>query len=94
MMELNSGADNQQDWQDFDGDINNLLSSRPPTYLRQMKHKKSLCSSLPMKYEYSYCQCGCTYNLSICITYDVSLGVDQIHCKEIMVSCDVMLLIL
>ena len=30
-------ADNQQDWYDFDGDINDLLSSRPPTYLRQSK---------------------------------------------------------
>jgi hypothetical protein len=35
-MELTSGVDdsvdNQQDWYDFDGDINDLLSSRPPTY--------------------------------------------------------------
>jgi hypothetical protein len=37
-MEPNSGVDdaagNQQDWQEFDGDINDLLSSQPPTYLR------------------------------------------------------------
>jgi hypothetical protein len=40
-MELTSGvddaADNQQDWDDFDGDINDLLSSHLPTYLRQSK---------------------------------------------------------
>jgi hypothetical protein len=33
--ELTSGVDdtvdNQQDWYDFDGDINDLLSSHPPT---------------------------------------------------------------
>ncbi len=27
-------TDNQQDWYDFDGDINDLLSSRPPTCLQ------------------------------------------------------------
>jgi hypothetical protein len=51
MTEPHSGvddaADNQQDWQDFDGDINDLLSSHPPTHLRQSKRQKSLCSSLP-----------------------------------------------
>jgi len=34
---IDDAADNQQDWDDFDGDINDLLSSRPPTYLRQSK---------------------------------------------------------
>jgi hypothetical protein len=52
---VDAAADNQQDWQDFDGDINDLLSSHPPTHLRQSKHQKSLCSSLPTKYEQRYC---------------------------------------
>jgi len=34
---IDDAADNQQDWDDFDGDINDLLSSHPPTYLRQSK---------------------------------------------------------
>ena len=54
-MEPTSGvddtADNQQDWDDFDGDINNLLSSHPPTYLRQSKWKKSSRNSVATKYE-------------------------------------------
>ena len=83
MMEPNSGVDyasvNQQDWQDFDGDINDLLSSRPPTYLRQSKQKKSLCSSIATKYEYHYCQYGCAYKLSICITCDESSGTDSLQ---------------
>ncbi len=33
------------DWYDFDGDINDLLSSHPPTYLRQSKLRKSLLKS-------------------------------------------------
>jgi hypothetical protein len=40
-MELSSdideAADNHQDWLLFDGDVNKLLSSRPPTYLKQSK---------------------------------------------------------
>jgi hypothetical protein len=95
MMEPNSGVDyasvNQQDWQDFDGDIDDLLSIHPPTYLRQSKWWKSSRSSA-RKYEYCYCQCGCAYKLSICITGDVLSGVEQIHYKKVMVSCDVMLL--
>jgi hypothetical protein len=58
-MEPTSGvddtADNQQYWDDFDGDINDLLRSRPLTYLRQSKQKKSLHSSIATKYEYHYC---------------------------------------
>jgi hypothetical protein len=93
-MEPTSGvddtADNQQDWEDFDGDINDLLSSHSPTYLRQSKRKKSLHSSIATKYEYCYCRCGCAYKLSIRIMHDVSSGVEQIHYKEVMVSCNVM----
>jgi hypothetical protein len=85
---IDDAADNQQDWDDFDGDINDLLSSHPPTYLRQSKWKKSLHSSIATKYEYRYCQCGCAYKLSICITCDESLGVEQIHYKEVTVSCN------
>jgi hypothetical protein len=95
-MDLNfnvdDAANNQQYWQGFDGDINDLLSSRPPTYLRQSKWKKSSHSSLATKYEYHHYQCGCAYKLSICIMYDVLLGVEQIHYKEVIVSCNVMLL--
>ncbi len=44
-QELNSGVNdagsNQQDWQEFHSDINNLLSSCPATYLTQSKHKKA-----------------------------------------------------
>jgi hypothetical protein len=91
-MEPTSGvddtADNQQDWDDFDGDINNLLSSHPPTYLRQSKRKKSSCNGIATKYEYRYCRCGCDYKLSICITNDESSGIEQIHYKEVMVSCN------
>jgi hypothetical protein len=83
MMEPTSGvddaADNQQDWDDFDGDINDLLSSHPLTYLRQSKQKKSSHNGIATKYEYHYCRCGCAYKLS---------GVEQIHYKEVMVSCN------
>ena len=88
---IDDAADNQQDWDNFDGDINDLLSIHPPTYLRQSKWWKSSRSSA-RKYEYCYCQCGCAYKLSICITGDVLSGVEQIHYKKVMVSCDVMLL--
>jgi hypothetical protein len=76
---IDDAADNQQDWDNFDGDINDLLSSRPPTYLRQSKQKKSLCSSIATKYEYHYCQYGCAYKLSICITCDESSGTDSLQ---------------
>jgi hypothetical protein len=52
---VNDAADNQQDWDEFDGDINYFLSSRPPTYLKQSKWKKSSHSSVATKYEYHYC---------------------------------------
>ncbi len=94
--EPNSGVDgtgnNQQDWQEFHGDMNNLLSSPPATYLTQSKHKKASQASVSTKYEYLICHCGCTYKLSICISSDVSSGVDLIHYKEVMVSFYVMLL--
>jgi hypothetical protein len=48
-------VDNQQDWYDFDGDINDLLSSRPPTYLRQSKLRKSSHNGIATKYEYHFC---------------------------------------
>jgi hypothetical protein len=91
-MEPTSGvddtADNQQYWDDFDGDINDLLRSRPLTYLRQSKQKKSLHSSIATKYEYHYCWCGHAYKLSICIMCDESLGVEQIHYKEVTACCN------
>jgi len=52
---VDDAIDNQQDWDDFDGDINDLLSSRPPTYLRQSKQKKSSRKGIATKYEYCYC---------------------------------------
>jgi hypothetical protein len=56
--ELTSGVDdavdNQQDWYDFDGDINDLLSSRPPTYLRQSKLRKSCDESDEQPFVYHY----------------------------------------
>ncbi len=85
---VNDAADNQQDWDKYDGDINDFLSSRPPTYLRQSKRKKSSHNSVATKYEYCYCQCGCAYKLSICITCDESSGIEQIHYKEVTVSCN------
>jgi hypothetical protein len=85
---VDDAADNQQDWDEFDGDINDFLSSRPPTYLQQSKRKKSSCSSVATKYEYHYCRCGCAYKLSIYITGDESSGMEQIHYKEVMVSCN------
>ncbi len=81
-------ADNQQDWDEFDGDINDLLSSCPPTPLRQSKWKKSSRNSVATKYEYRYCQCGCAYKLSIHIRCDESSGIEQIHYKEVTVSCN------
>jgi hypothetical protein len=91
-MEPTSGvddiADNQQYWVDFDGDINDLLSSQPPTYLRQSKQKKSSRNGIATMYEYLYCQCGCAYKLSICITCDELSGIEQIHYKEVMLSCN------
>jgi hypothetical protein len=58
-MELPSGVDDavdkQQDWYDFDGDINDLLRSRPPTYLRQSKLRKSSSNGIATKYEYHFC---------------------------------------
>jgi hypothetical protein len=87
--ELTSGVDdavdNQQDWYDFDGDINDLLSSCPPTYLRQSKLRKSSHNGIATKYEYRFCRCGCAYKLSVCITCDGSSGVEQIHYKEVTV---------
>jgi hypothetical protein len=85
---VDDAADNQQDWDEFDSDINDFLSSHPPTYLRQSKQKKSLCNSVATKYEYRYCQCGCAYKLSIRITCDESSGIEQILYKEVMVSCN------
>jgi len=91
-MEPTSGvddaADNQQDWDEFDGDINDFLSSCPATYLKQSKRKKSSRNSVATKYEYRYCQCGCAYKLSIHITCDESSGIEQIHYKEVKVSCN------
>jgi hypothetical protein len=81
-------ADNQQDWDKFDGDINDFLSSHPPTYLRQSKWKKSSRNSVATKYECCYCLCGCAYKLSIRITCDESSGIEQIHYKEVTVSCN------
>jgi len=81
-------ADNQQEWDEFDGDINDFLSSHPPTYLRQSKQKKSSCNSVATKYEYHYCQCGCACKLSICITCDELSGIEQIHYKEVTVFCN------
>jgi hypothetical protein len=85
---VDDGADNQQDMDEFDGDIDDFLSSRPPTYLKQSKRKKSLRNSVATKYEYCYCRCGCVYKLSIHITCDGSSGIEQIHYKEVMVSCN------
>jgi len=57
--ELTSGVDdavdNQQNWDDFDGDINDLLRSRPPTHLRQSKLRKSSCNGIATRYEYRFC---------------------------------------
>jgi hypothetical protein len=85
---VDEAVDKQQDWYDFDGDINDLLSSRPPTYLRQSKLRKSSHNGIATKYEYHFCQCGCAYKLSICITCDGSLGIEQIHYKEVTVRCN------
>jgi hypothetical protein len=52
---VDDAVDNQQDWYDFDGDINDLLSSRPPTYLRQSKLRKSSHNGIATKYEYRFC---------------------------------------
>ncbi len=91
-MEPTSGVDdaveNQQDWYDFDGDINDLLSSHPPKYLRQSKLRISSHNSIATKYEYRFCRCGCAYELSVCITCDGLSGVEQIHYKEVMVRCN------
>ncbi len=35
-----------------------------------------------------YCRCGCAYKLSIRIACDESSGIEQIHYKEVMVSCN------
>jgi len=72
---VDDAVDNQQDWYDFDGDINDLLSSRPPTYLRQSKLRKSSRNGIATKYEYRFCRCGCAYKLSVRITCDASSGV-------------------
>jgi hypothetical protein len=82
---VDDAVDNQQDWYDFDGDINDLLSSRPPTYLRQSKLRKSSRNGIATKYEYRFCRCGCAYKLSVRITCDASSGVEQIHYKEVTV---------
>jgi hypothetical protein len=52
---VNDAADNQQDWDEFDSDINDFLSSHPPTYLKQSKWKKSSRKSVATKYEYRFC---------------------------------------
>lgn len=91
---VDDAGNNQQDWQEFHGDINDLLSSRPPTYLKQSKHKKASQASVSTKYEYRTCRCGCTYKLSIRVMSDVSSGIDLIHYKEVTVSGNVMCLYL
>jgi hypothetical protein len=91
---VDDAGNNQQDWQEFHGDINDLLSSHPPTYLKQSKHKKASQASVSTKYEYRTCHCGCTYKLSIHVMSDVSSGIDLIHYKEVMVSGNVMSLYL
>jgi hypothetical protein len=85
---VDDAVDNQQDWDDFDGDINDLLSSHPPTYLRQSKLRKSSHNGIATKYEYGFCRCGCAYKLSIHITCDGSSGIEQIHYKEVTVRCN------
>jgi len=84
---VDDAFDNQQDWYDFDGDINDLLSSCPPTYLRQSKLRKSSRNGIATKYEYGFCRCGCAYKLSVRITCVGSSGVEQIHYKEVTVRC-------
>jgi hypothetical protein len=90
--EPTSGVDdavyNQQDWDDFDGDINDLLSSCPPTYLGQTKLRKSSRNGIAIKYEYRFCRCGCAYKLSIHITCNGLSGIEKIHYKEVMVRCN------
>jgi hypothetical protein len=41
-------------------DLNNYLSSHPLTKICQTKYGK-----LKQKYEYRFCQCGCSYQISI-----------------------------
>jgi hypothetical protein len=76
--EPNSGVDdagnNQQDWQEFHGDINDLLSSPSTTYLTQSKHKKASRASVSIKCEYRTSRCGCTFKLTIHNSFDVSSG--------------------
>jgi hypothetical protein len=41
-------------------ELNDYLSSRPLTTICQTKHGKH-----KQKYEYQFCQCGCSYQISI-----------------------------
>ncbi len=81
-----AAVDNQQDWLFFDGNIDDLLSSCPSTIVKQTKCKKISCCTIPTKYEYHQCHCGCGYKLSICTSYATS-NVTEIYYKEVPVSC-------
>ncbi len=51
-FDVDEAADNQQDWLLFDGDLNKLLIRHPPTFLIQLKRKKTSHSAFPTKYKY------------------------------------------
>ena len=81
-----AALDNQLDWLLFDGDIDDLLSSHPPTIVKQTKRKKTSHSTIPTKYEYCQCRCGCAYKLPIRTSYADGEEMPEIHYKEVLVS--------
>jgi len=83
---VSAAVDNQHGWLFFNGNIDELLSSCPPTNVKQTKCKKASRSTIPMKYEYHHCHCGCGYNLSICTSYATS-NIKEIYYKGVPVRC-------
>jgi hypothetical protein len=78
-------ANNHQEWLTFQsGDLNELLCSRPPAYIKQTKHRRTTRSDRPSTYQYRWCRCGCGYRLTLCIS--VAGGIEEVCYKEVDVS--------
>ncbi len=82
---VDNPADKHQEWFSFsNGNVNELLSSRPQTYIKQTKHRMTTRSDHPALYQYRCCQCGCGYKLALLIS--TVGGVKEVCYKEVEVS--------
>jgi hypothetical protein len=81
-------ANNHQEWFTFsNGNVDELLGSRPPTYIKQMKHRRTTWSDCPALYQYWCCRCGCGYKLTLCIS--TVGGVKEVCYKEVEVRVSI-----